>query len=70
MVFPDVDNVPRTDEEYKNILDEDHHKGECSLSSLLPLVKRVPFNPMHLVHLGNVKKLFEANFEENSDAED
>lgn len=61
MVFLGDDHVLRTDEEYKNLHDDDHHKGASPLSDLLPLVKRVPFDPMHLMYLGNVKKIFEAN---------
>lgn len=61
MVFLGVDHVLRTDEEYENLVDDDHHKGGSPLSPLLPLAKKVPFDPMHLVYLGNVKKIFEAN---------
>lgn len=62
MIFVGTRHPLRTDEEYKNCTDEDHHRGESPLS-LLPmgLVTAVPFDAMHLVHLGIVKKVFRAH---------
>ncbi|RLU15685.1 hypothetical protein DMN91_011440 [Ooceraea biroi] len=59
VVFSGIDHAPRTDEEYNRCLDEDHHKdGESPLSSLpMGMVSQVPFEYMHLVYLGVVKKL-------------
>ena len=48
---------PRTDEEYRDMVDEDHHKGRSLLSSVLGLVTQVPFESLHLVYIGNVKKV-------------
>lgn len=61
MVFLDTEHELRTDIDYQNLLDEDHHKGRSPLSPILPLVTRVPFEPMHAVYLGNVKKLLLAH---------
>lgn len=60
-VFHSVNHIIRTDEEYITCLDEDHHKG-TSLLSLLPIsmVSQVPFEYMHLVCLGIMKKLLSA----------
>lgn len=61
-VFLGINHSLRTDEEYIWILDEDHHKeGESSLSQLpIGIVSQVPFEYMHLVCLGVVKKLLSA----------
>lgn len=62
IVFSGVHHVLRTDEEYIRCLDEDHHKnGKSPLSSLpMSMVSQVPFEYMHLVCLGVVKKLMSA----------
>lgn len=57
MVFPGIRHPLRTDEEYHNMIDEDHHKGPSPLDPVLGLVKQVPFEPMHLVYIGNIKKI-------------
>lgn len=61
MIFPGIDNECRTDTQYRALLDEDHHKGPCPLDQILGLVSRVPFEGMHLVYIGNTKKIFEAH---------
>ena len=62
MIFPGTRHPPRTNEEYRNITDDDHHKGHSPLSQIpIDLVTRVPFECMHLIYLGNVKKVFEAH---------
>ena len=60
MVHPGVRHELRTDDDYRNIVDEDHHKGRSPLAPLLPLITRVPFESLHSVYLGNVKKVFSA----------
>ena len=60
MVFPGIGHEARTDEEYVNLIDEDHHKGRSPVSILLGLVSQVPFECMHSAWLGNVKKVLEA----------
>lgn len=61
-IFNGVNHPLRTDEEYSLCLDEDHHKEGTSPLSLLPIgmVSQVPFEYMHLVCLGVVKKLMSA----------
>lgn len=61
-VFSGVSHSLRTDEEYIRCLDEDHHKEVTSPLSLLPIgmVSQVPFEYIHLVCLGVMKKLLSA----------
>jgi len=61
-IFRGVAHSLRTDEEYTTVLDEDHHKdGKSPLSMLLVgMVSQVPFEYMHLVCLGVMKKLLSA----------
>lgn len=62
MVFLGTQHPPRTDQEYRNCTDEDHHRGHSPLSLLpMDLVTGVPFESMHLRDLGNVKKIFRAH---------
>ncbi|EZA48467.1 hypothetical protein X777_13789, partial [Ooceraea biroi] len=61
MVFQGTGHPPRTDEEYRNIVDEDHHKGRSPLAPVVELVTRVPFESLHLVYVGNVKKVLSAH---------
>ncbi|XP_033231596.1 uncharacterized protein LOC117182606 [Belonocnema kinseyi] len=49
MVFPGFRHELRTDDDYENVIDEDHHKGRSPLSPLVGLVTRVPFEAMHSV---------------------
>jgi len=58
-VFNDINYSPRSDEEYSIGLDEGHHKEGKSPLSILPIgmVSQVPFEYMHLVCLGVMKKL-------------
>ncbi|XP_039315622.1 uncharacterized protein LOC120360065 [Solenopsis invicta] len=60
MIFPGIHHSLRTDEEYINMVDKNHHKGPSPLHSILGLVTQVPFEPLHLIYLGNVKKLLHA----------
>lgn len=61
MVYEEVEHPLRTEEEYRNMLDEDHHEGRSPLSPLLGLVTRVPFEGMHSLWIGNMKKILLAN---------
>jgi len=56
MIFPDIDHVRRSNDEYAKCIDEDHHKSGYSSLSRLPL-GLVTFDYMHLVCLGVMKKL-------------
>jgi len=57
MLFLELDSPPRTDENFKNRLQEDHHTGTSPFESILPMVSRFPLDYMHLVCLGVTKKL-------------
>ncbi|XP_071581909.1 uncharacterized protein [Temnothorax nylanderi] len=61
MVYISLDNTPRTDENYMLQIDEEHHKGPSPLSDLpFGMVSQVPFESMHLLFIGIMKKCFEA----------
>lgn len=62
MVYLGTDFEPRTGEEYKQRIDEDHHKsGDTPLRSLLEdIVMQTPFEYMHFILLGLVKKTLSA----------
>ncbi|XP_067214679.1 uncharacterized protein [Linepithema humile] len=59
MLFLDFDSPPRTDENFKNRLQEEHHNNTSPLESILPMVSRFPLDYMHLVCLGVTKKLLQ-----------
>lgn len=63
MIFEGTNHQLRTDEEYRNMVDEDHHRGRSPLSNILDLVTRVPFEGLHSVWSGNVKKVLSAIME-------
>lgn len=55
--FPGVNHQLRTDVEYRSLKDVDHHNGESAIHKLpMDLVNEVPFDYMHLVCLGVMKK--------------
>lgn len=56
MIFVGTEHELGTDEEYRDMIDEDHHYGSTPLSDLLGLVTKVPFEGLHSVWGGNVKK--------------
>ncbi|XP_044581657.1 uncharacterized protein LOC123263177 isoform X1 [Cotesia glomerata] len=59
--FPGINYELRTDKEYRLLTDVDHNKGKSAIHDLsLDLVQQVPFDYMHLVCLGVVKKLMES----------
>lgn len=61
MVYTSLNNISRTDRNYKLQVDEEHHKGPSPLSDLtFGMVSQVPFEPMHLLYLGVMKKCFQA----------
>lgn len=57
--FDGINHSLRNDDEYMRRLDEDHHKESKSPLSLIPIdmVSQVPFEYMHLVCLGVMKKI-------------
>jgi len=54
-----INHSLRTDEEYVRCIDEDHHKEGKSPLSMLPIgiISQTPFDYMHLVCLGVMKKI-------------
>ncbi|XP_057329321.1 uncharacterized protein LOC130670127 [Microplitis mediator] len=55
--FPGINYELRTDEEYRNLTDVDHHTGVSAIRKLpMDLVNQVSFDYMHLVCLGVMKK--------------
>ena len=61
IVFLGTNHCLRTDEEYIQMTDCDHHKGISPLSQLpMGMVTQVPVEYMHLVCIGVVKKLLKA----------
>lgn len=63
MVFGGTRHPLRTDEEYRNLTDEDHHKGRSPLSDVLDSVTKLPLEGMHLLWIANVKKVILVNVE-------
>jgi len=57
--FPETEFIKRTDHDFINQIDEDHHTGRTILEniSIIGLVTEVPLDYMHLICLGVVKKL-------------
>ncbi|XP_074096747.1 uncharacterized protein LOC141525944 isoform X1 [Cotesia typhae] len=54
--YPGVDHLHRTDKEYRELIDVDHHKNESAIRKLpINLVDQIPFEYMHLVCLGVTK---------------
>ncbi|CAI6372951.1 unnamed protein product [Macrosiphum euphorbiae] len=59
VIFPDIEFIKRTDEDFVNQSDPEHHTGHSILQQIpnLGLVTDVPLDYMHLICLGVVKKL-------------
>ncbi|CAN7987314.1 unnamed protein product [Ixodes hexagonus] len=58
ITFPDVDAPLRTDEEFRDQVNLDHHRGTSPLLTLgVGLISMFPLDYMHLVCLGVMKKL-------------
>lgn len=58
VVFPERTETPRTDESFERLIDEDHHHGVSPLQDLgIGMVSSVVLDYMHLICLGNVKKI-------------
>lgn len=60
-IFEGTTHQLRSNDEYRNMVDDDHHVGRSPLNELLDLVTRVPFEAMHSLWLGNVRKAISAN---------
>jgi len=60
MLFLEFNASLRTDENFKNRAQEDHHTGISPFELIyLPMVSRFPLDYMHLVCLGVMKKLLQ-----------
>lgn len=60
MTFPEKNAPRRTDENFKALSDEDHHKGVSPFTELnIGMVSCFPHDYMHLVCLGVVRKLLD-----------
>lgn len=58
MTFPETDATLRTDEDFNNMIDEDHHVGPSPLKDLsIGMVTQFPLDYMHLVCLGVTRRL-------------
>ena len=58
MTFPETDAPLRTDESFNEMRDEDHHKGPPALEGTgIGMISQLPFDYMHLVCLGVMKRL-------------
>lgn len=59
VVFPETDAHSRTDEDFLSMTDSDHHKSLSPLAKLdIGFVTQFVLDPMHLVYLGVMRKLF------------
>ena len=59
VTFPELDAPLRTDVQFDEMVDEDHHNGPNPLKDLaLGMVSKFPIDYMHLVCLGVMRKLF------------
>ncbi len=60
MTFPEKNAPRRTDENFKDLSDEDHHRGVSPFTELnIGMVSCFPHDYMHLVCLGVVRKLLD-----------
>jgi hypothetical protein len=58
VVFPELSSALRTDESFRAKSDEEHHTGDTILQKLpVNLIDQFPYEYMHLVCLGVVRKL-------------
>lgn len=61
IVFPGTNFLLRTDKEYAQMLDKNHHKGFSAISGLkMGLVSQVSSDAMHIAYEGVQKNFFEA----------
>lgn len=58
MTFPEVDDAPRTDAMFDEMIDEEHHRGDSILRQLkVGMVSPFPLDFMHLVCLGIMRRI-------------
>ena len=59
ITFPELNAPLRTDSNFTSMADNDHHKGPSPLLKIdVGLVSQFVLDPMHLIHLGVMRKLF------------
>lgn len=60
MTFPEIESTLRTDECFRKKQYSDHHTGVSCLEELaIDMVKQFPLDSLHLVYLGNTKRLIQ-----------
>jgi len=57
MTYPELDAQLRSDSDFEQMRDEDHHKGPSPLTGTVGMVSQFPLDYMHLVCLGVVKRM-------------
>lgn len=57
--FPEIEFIKRTDKDFLNQIDADHHNGRSILEKIrnIGLVTKVPLDYIHLICLEVIKKL-------------
>ena len=61
MTFSEIDAPLRTDENYRNRVNREHHTGRTPLKDLqVNLVAQFPLDYLHLVDLGCTKKILKS----------
>ncbi|XP_070163480.1 uncharacterized protein [Polyergus mexicanus] len=60
VIFPEINNILRTDDSFKNRIQIEHHTGNSVLEKLsIGMVSQIPLDCMHLVCLGVIKRLLQ-----------
>ena len=58
ITFPSTTSPLRNDENFRAMMDDDHHKSESPLTHLpINMISQFPLDPMHLLYLGIMRKL-------------
>ncbi|EZA60110.1 hypothetical protein X777_15268, partial [Ooceraea biroi] len=60
VIFPEINNILRTDDSFKNRTQIEHHTGDSILENLsIGMISQLPLYYMHLVCLGVTKRLLQ-----------
>lgn len=60
IIFPEINNILRTDDSFKNRIQIEHHTGDSVLEKFfIGMVSQIPLDYMHLVYLGVMKRLLQ-----------
>lgn len=57
MTYPDLNSPVRSDEDFVNRVQPEHHKGQSPFEGIVGMVTQFPLDYMHLVCLGVVRRL-------------